>query len=372
MMTGWTGGQYSLYRALLAVEMAHVLCSRIPTTTPIGIAFLALGLLACAALALGWRDRIAAGLLVAMIAGVVALIDGAPLVMPGADVIFGSLLLMLHLGVPGLPFGAWDARGRTDPAGDWRMPSWISHLSWTLLATVYLLIGLERISGVAFRPAEIDAGLLAEIGLVFDSAFLIAIFRTRWRPAAWIAMSLWNIAWFAAFGPAVAGSNLWLLHLLAFDPRWLPGRSRRAAQEGDTARARLFYDGDCGLCHRSIRFILAEEVASPEALRLRFSPIGSKAFAGMIASRAETSDLPDSIALELEDASILTRSRAAIEIADRLGGFWRLLAFLGRLVPPGILDRGYDAIANIRSRLFARPKESCPRLPPALRARFDP
>ncbi len=223
MMTGWTGGQYSLYRALLAVEMAHVLCSRIPKTTPIGIAFLALGLLACAALALGWRDRIAAGLLVAMIAGVVALIDGAPLVMPGADVIFGSLLLMLHLGVPGLPFGAWDARGRTDPAGDWRMPSWISHLSWTLLATVYLLIGLERISGVAFRPAEIDAGLLAEIGLVFDSAFLIAIFRTRWRPAAWIAMSLWNIAWFAAFGPAVAGSNLWLLHLLAFDPRWPPG-----------------------------------------------------------------------------------------------------------------------------------------------------
>jgi predicted DCC family thiol-disulfide oxidoreductase YuxK len=92
----------------------------------------------------------------------------------------------------------------------------------------------------------------------------------------------------------------------------------------------------------------------------------------MIANRAESSDLPDSLALELEDASILTQSRAAIEIADRLGGFWRLLAFLDRLVPPGILDRGYDAIASIRSRLFARPKESCPRLPPALRARFDP
>jgi predicted DCC family thiol-disulfide oxidoreductase YuxK len=371
MTTGWTGGQYSIYRALLAVEMAKLLCSRIPTTAPIGVACLTLGLLACAALALGWRDRIAAGLLAAMIGGVVALIDGAPLVMPGPDVILGGLLLMLHLGVPRHPFGAWDARGRTDPAGDWRMPSWIPHFTWALLATIHLVIGLERISGVAFRPAEIDAGLLAEIGLVFDSAFVIATFRTRWRAAAWIAMSLWNIAWFAAFGPAVVESNLWLLQLLAVDPRWLPGRSQRAAPQRGSARARVFYDGDCGLCHRSIRFILAEEVASPEALRLRFSPIEGKAFASMLANRADVGDLPDSIVLELEDASILTRSRATIEIANRLGGFWRVLAFLGRLVPPAILDLGYDAIASIRSRLFARPKESCPQLPPALRARFD-
>ncbi len=373
MRTGWTGGQYSVYRALLALEMAYVLCSRIPTTTPSGIASLALGLLTCAALALGWRDRIAAAFLVAMIAGVVAPIDGAPLVMPGADVMLGGLLLLLHLGVPRRPFGAWDARGRADPAGDWRMPSWIPHFAWTLLATIHLLIGLERISGVAFRPAEIDAGLLTGIDLLFDSAFLIATFRTRWRPAAWIAMSLWKIAWFAAFGPAIVESNLWLLHLLAFDPRWLPGRSRIAAQETGSLRARLFYDGDCGLCHRSIRFILAEEVASPEALQLRFSPIESEAFASMIANKAEidAGDLPDSIVLEVEDASILTRSRALIEIADRLGGFWRVPAFLGRLVAPEILDRGYDAVASIRSRLFARPKASCPLLPPALRARFD-
>ena len=372
MKTGWTGGQYSMYRALLALEMAYLLCSRIPRTTASGIVFLALGLLACAALALGWRDRIAAILLVVMI-GVVALIDGAPLVLPGADVILGGLLLLLHLGVPRLPFAAWDARGRADPAGDWRMPSLIPHFAWTLLAAIQLLIGLERISGVAFRPAEIDAGLLAGIGLLFDSAFLIATFRTRWRPAAWIAMTLWNIAWLAAFGPAIADSILWLLQLLAFDPRWLPGRSQIAAQETGSPRARLFYDGDCGLCHRSIRLILAEEVASPEALRLRFAPIESKAFASMIANNAEidAGDLPDSIVLQLEDASILTRSRATIEIADRLGGFWRVPAFLGRLVPAAILDRGYDAVASIRSRLFARPKQSCPLLPPALRARFD-
>ena len=373
MKSGWTGGQYSAYRALLALEMASIFCARIPTATAFGIACLALGLLACAALALGWRDRIAAGLLVAMFAGVVAPIDGAPLVMPGADVMLGGVLLLLHLAVPRRPFGAWDARGRPDPAGDWRMPSWIPHFAWTLLAVIHLSIGLVRISGVAFRPAEIDAGLLAGIGLVFDSAFLIATFRIRWRPAAWIAISLWQIAWLAAFGPAVIESNLWLLQLLAFDPRWLPSRSRIGVPATGSHKARLFYDGDCGLCHRSIRFILAEEGAAPEALRLRFSPIGSQAFASMIATRPETSvgDLPDSIVLELEDASILTRSRATIEIADRLGGFWRVLAFLGRLVPPVILDRIYDAVAGIRSRLFARPKQSCPILPPALRARFD-
>ena len=249
------------------------------------------------------------------------------------------------------------------------MPSWIPHFSWTLLATIYLLIGLERISGVAFRPAEINAGLLAEIGLVFDAAFLIATFRTRWRPAAWIAMSLWKIAWFAAFGPAVAESNLWLLHLLAFDPRWLPGRSRIAAQETGSPRARLFYDGDCGLCHRSIRFILAEEGASPEALRLRFSPIESKAFASMIANQAEISagDLPDSIVL-LDSDGVHTRSAAALRIARVLGSPFGLLG-LRVVVPRPIRDAVYDLIARNRYRWFGR-RVTCMSPIPDLAARF--
>ena len=35
------------------------------------------------------------------------------------------------------------------------------------------------------------------------------------------------------------------------------------------------------------------------------------------------------------------------------------------------LDRGYDFIARMRSRMFEKPEEACPLLPPDLRARFD-
>lgn len=138
--------------------------------------------------------------------------------------------------------------------------------------------------------------------------------------------------------------------------------------------ARLFYDGDCGFCHRSVRFILDEEGATPVPLRLRFAPLGSETFRGRMAHHPELdpASLPDSIVLELEDGTILTRSAAALEIASRLGGFWRLLALIGSRLPGRLLDAVYDAIARVRKRLFEAPKDVCPILPPDLRARFDP
>ena len=41
-------------------------------------------------------------------------------------------------------------------------------------------------------------------------------------------------------------------------------------------------------------------------------------------------------------------------------------------VPAVVLDRGYDIVASVRYRLFARPTEACPLLPEHLRARFEP
>ena len=38
---------------------------------------------------------------------------------------------------------------------------------------------------------------------------------------------------------------------------------------------------------------------------------------------------------------------------------------------PEYHDIAYDFVASIRYRLFARPKEACPMLPPDLRSRFD-
>jgi predicted DCC family thiol-disulfide oxidoreductase YuxK len=70
------------------------------------------------------------------------------------------------------------------------------------------------------------------------------------------------------------------------------------------------------------------------------------------------------------DGRLLTRSTAVRHLLERLGGIWRALATALTPVPPALQDAAYDGIASVRHRLFARPKDACPILPPHLRARF--
>jgi predicted DCC family thiol-disulfide oxidoreductase YuxK len=58
-------------------------------------------------------------------------------------------------------------------------------------------------------------------------------------------------------------------------------------------------------------------------------------------------------------------------VLARLGGAWGALAVVLRAVPRPVRDAGYDLVARVRHRLFARPPAACPLLPPALAARFD-
>ena len=68
---------------------------------------------------------------------------------------------------------------------------------------------------------------------------------------------------------------------------------------------------------------------------------------------------------------MLERSAAVLYTLEHLGGVWRVLAALGRLVPPRLRDALYDAVAATRYRVFGTKTEACPLLPPALRQRFE-
>lgn len=383
MKTGWTGGQYSIYRVLLAIATSRIFLARADEfadwasggrITLLGAAFAA-----CLALGLGFRERLATLLLLFLLGTVVAIADGAPLVFPGLDVALGIALLGIHLGVllstavP--PFGSWDARGRPDPAGDWQLPSWTPHVAWAGLAGIGLVSALAQVAGTTFRPAAVEAGSWAWVALFFEILAFLGLVRPRRRAPIWIALSLWHIAYRSAFGPALSPTHLWLFHVLAFDPAWLPGHRGPSATPSDAANLtpRLFYDGDCGLCHRSIRILLSEEGRSADARALRFAPLQGDTFKAWATSqpRSEIESLPDSIVLICEDGRVLTRSSAAIELASRLGGVWRVLAICGIRIPEPTRDALYDRIAAVRKSLFARPKDSCPILPPALRQRFD-
>jgi predicted DCC family thiol-disulfide oxidoreductase YuxK len=130
---------------------------------------------------------------------------------------------------------------------------------------------------------------------------------------------------------------------------------------------RLFYDGGCGLCHRAVRFVLW---ADAEGRAFRFAPLGGESFRKLV-SEAQRAALPDSLVVSTQAGLLLVRYAAVLHILRRLGGGWRALALLGRLVPSRLGDWAYDRVARIRGRLFSRPADACPVTPPALRKRFD-
>ena len=130
----------------------------------------------------------------------------------------------------------------------------------------------------------------------------------------------------------------------------------------------LFYDGGCGLCHRLVSFVIARD---RDGTRFRYAPLGGSTF-GSLLTAAQRKGLPDSVVVRTADGRTLVRSDAAIHIGERLGGVWRLLARATSLLPRWLLDPGYDVIARVRGRLFAKPDGACPLLPPELRQRFLP
>jgi predicted DCC family thiol-disulfide oxidoreductase YuxK len=130
----------------------------------------------------------------------------------------------------------------------------------------------------------------------------------------------------------------------------------------------LFYDGGCGLCHRSVTFVLARD---REGAMFRYAPLDGPTFVQRF-SEGDRAALPDSIVLQTADGRTLVRSAAMIHIGERLGGPWRIVARIASLMPRWLLDLGYDGVARIRRHLFAKPEGACPLLPSELRARFLP
>ncbi|BDC50847.1 hypothetical protein F183_A31630 [Bryobacterales bacterium F-183] len=129
----------------------------------------------------------------------------------------------------------------------------------------------------------------------------------------------------------------------------------------------LYYDGHCGLCHRSVQFVLKHD---PDGSRFRFAPLQSESFTRNIPA-ATRAQLPDSVVIWTPDRRALTQSDAVLHMLRRLGGIWAIFAALGRLIPRPLRNWMYARIAAIRHRLFAKPEAACPLMPRNLRDRFE-
>ena len=132
-------------------------------------------------------------------------------------------------------------------------------------------------------------------------------------------------------------------------------------------RAWMFYDGDCGLCHRAVRFALDHD---SDGSRFRFAPLGGTA-AQRELSEIDLTELPDSVVVLTPSRDVFFRSDAIVYLLRKIGGGWGLTAGALAIVPRPLRDLGYRLVAKYRRRFFAPPQGACPVVPVDLRARFE-
>ena len=135
------------------------------------------------------------------------------------------------------------------------------------------------------------------------------------------------------------------------------------------ARQLLLYDGVCGLCDRTVQFLLGRDRKGV----LSFAPLQGTTAAAVRSRHPDIANV-DSVVF-VRDAGTareqtVLRSAAVLHAVAILGGVWRAAAWL-RIVPTPLRDSLYDAVAKRRYHWFGK-FETC-RLPqPGRQQRFLP
>jgi len=120
----------------------------------------------------------------------------------------------------------------------------------------------------------------------------------------------------------------------------------------------LLYDGVCGLCNRTVQFVLRRDGEK----RFRFAPLQSAFAARLLGKKGvDASDLSSVyIAVFREQGEILLmQSDAVLWVMEKLPGIWPGVARVLRFVPRTVRDWGYRVIARSRYQLFGK-YDTCP------------
>jgi predicted DCC family thiol-disulfide oxidoreductase YuxK len=142
-------------------------------------------------------------------------------------------------------------------------------------------------------------------------------------------------------------------------------------------RLLVIYDGQCGFCNRSIRWLLRRDRND----HLRFAPSSDPAIQALLAAHGVPPFVSDpgpgpgpdtilvfrNVGTHVED--MLVRSNAILACLRRLPQPWPLLAGCARLIPRPVRESTYRAIARRRYRIWGR-YASCPIPTPEERRHF--
>lgn len=125
----------------------------------------------------------------------------------------------------------------------------------------------------------------------------------------------------------------------------------------------VLFDGVCNFCNSSVQFIIKRD---PSAHFL-FTSLQSEKGQELVQQYDIPSDVDSLVIITNERAYI--KSSAALRIAKKLDGLWRL-SFLFIVVPRPIRDAFYDFFAKNRYRWFGKTDEACMLPSPEQRKRF--
>ena len=127
----------------------------------------------------------------------------------------------------------------------------------------------------------------------------------------------------------------------------------------------VLYDGTCGLCARSVRWILRHESDH----ELKFAPIQGETTDALRAKYPNIPQTVDSVIL-IEGGKAHLRSKAFLYLGKHLRAPWKWI-YAFRWLPGFVLNGFYRIVAALRYRMFGR-VDSCELPSPENRARFLP
>lgn len=130
----------------------------------------------------------------------------------------------------------------------------------------------------------------------------------------------------------------------------------------------VLYDGLCGLCDRSVQFILRHDRKD----RFRFATLQGETGAALARKHGFDPEELSSFVLILDHDTpserAMRRGKAGLRVLWELGGLWKLIGWK-HVFPGWLVDPFYSLVAKNRYKVFGK-LEAC-RIPsPAERAKF--
>lgn len=130
----------------------------------------------------------------------------------------------------------------------------------------------------------------------------------------------------------------------------------------------VLYDGVCGLCNRSVRFLLDRDRKDVFRFAALQGALAKQALAKYGKDPTDLDTVYVVVDYGLPTERILSRARAWLFCLRRLGAPWSWL-WAWAILPDFLLNVGYNLVARTRYRIFGK-LDACPVPSPGDAAKF--